>query len=146
MPRLRSLPQCCDLEGYDQATRQHWRVSDVACGNFNDAHFQRFLVDAYAYSTPNGPLEATMLAGILFSFVLGFDAGNVDQQMQRAASHHDTEGSRSAFFLQRHRVLKSGTALSKPPSRRRPPTKPVVCLIVISTKPSGSDTLGLRSR
>lgn len=39
-----------------------------------------------------------MLAGILFPFALGFDAGDVDQQMQRAASHNDSEGSRSAFF------------------------------------------------
>ncbi len=77
---------------------QHWRVSDVACDTFNGAHFQRFLVEAYAFSTPNVSLGATMLAGIPFSFALGFDAGDVDQQMQRAASHHDTEGSRSAFF------------------------------------------------
>ena len=67
-----------------------------------------------------------MLAGVPFPFALDLDARAVDQQVQRAL-----RAAVGMFtfrvFCRRESVLKSGTAQSRPVSRRRLSTKPVVC-------------------
>lgn len=88
--------------------------------------FQRFLVDANMYLAPNPAFWAAMPAGVPLAFTLGFDARAIDQQVQRAGA---------ATIGQAHvqGVLAAAQSAevwhhqSKPMSRNKLCTKPVVC-------------------
>lgn len=63
--------------------RQHGSISDVAAGDLDSPYFQCSLVDPKVHLAPNTAFGTTMLAGIPFTFALGFDAGAIDQEVQR---------------------------------------------------------------
>ena len=61
---------------------QHWRVTDMASGDFHGSDFQRFCVDPYVYLAPNAPLRATVLACVPLALTFGLDACTIDQKVQ----------------------------------------------------------------
>ena len=75
-----------DLIGMDlvKKVRQHGSIPDVAAGDLHHPNLQCFFVNSNVYFTPNTPLCTAMLAGIPFTFALGFDTGAVDEEVQRA--------------------------------------------------------------
>jgi hypothetical protein len=126
---------------------QDRRITDVAPGDFDGPNLQRFLVDPEVDLAPDAPFRATMLAGVPFAFALDLDAGAV-----RCPAGHCAAMSREGIsrcsgpfdprygmltakvFWRRDSVLKSGTVQSRPTSRSRLSTDPVVCRSAMPNK------------
>ena len=119
---------------------QHGRVPDIAGGDFDGTNFQRFLVDPYVYLAPNPAFRAAMFACVPLAFTLGFDARAIQcpavhcaamsrEGIRRFSGPVPPRKGRLTFsaFWRRQRVLKSGTDQSRPMSRNRLCTNPVVC-------------------
>lgn len=69
--------------GLVEQIRQNGDITNVAAGDLEGPHLQRFLVDPDVYLAPDAPLGAAVLAGVPLALTLGLDAGAVDQQVQR---------------------------------------------------------------
>src|SRR6056297_686271 len=107
---------------------QHGRVTDVAAGDFDGSDLQRLFIDADVDLAPQTAFRTAMLAGLPLTFALRLDAGAVDQKVQRPLRAPVGNTHSQGFPAPARAVLKSGTAQSRPTSRRRLSTNPVVCL------------------
>jgi len=54
-------------------------IPDVTAGDFNRSNFQRFLVDAYVYPTPDAAFGAAMLASVPLLFTFSLDPHSIDE-------------------------------------------------------------------
>ena len=63
--------------------RQDGCVTDVAAGDLDGPHLQRFLVNADMYLAPDTSFGAAVLAGVPLAFTLGLDAGAIDHEVRR---------------------------------------------------------------
>jgi hypothetical protein len=88
-------PVCGDtakfLIGRDlvQKSGWHWRITDVANGDFNHSNFQCFLVALYVDLAPYASFGAAVLAGIPLPFTFGFDPRAKGEEVQE---DRDMEG------------------------------------------------------
>lgn len=77
-----------------QKVEQHGRIADVVSGNLDRSDLERLFVDSKVDLAPDAPFGPTMIARVPLAFPLDFDAGAVDQKVQRAlrASIGDVDG------------------------------------------------------
>ena len=57
---------------------EHGCVTNVATGDFDRPHFERFLIDANVYLTPNTALGACVIVCVPLAFTFDLDACAVD--------------------------------------------------------------------
>ena len=108
--------------------RQHGRVAYVAGGELDGPDLQGFLIDPDMDLAPDTALRATVLAGVPLPFALDLDAGAIDQEVQRPLRPAIGDIDLQRLLPAAQRGSKSGTAQSRPISRSKLSTNPVVCL------------------
>jgi hypothetical protein len=76
------------LFGWDLVEQlgQHGSITYIACRDLHSLNVKCFLVDSDGYLALYPAFRAAVLAGVPCAFTLGFDAGTIDQKVQRAVA------------------------------------------------------------